>query len=284
MKDKHNLNTDRVEVCYTASTAIAEELKDTAYMERDGYRLTAQESENKETILQIDIREPEKGSEWMRFGSLKVGSTFEDEAAPFRYVWIKIDNRVLYTPLYPDVSIGSFLYYIADDLSLSYNNITRLDICIDSSVNFPMRIKKAVRNLELTPVILRKAYPEPKEIIDKLLYIHSGDRIRYRTSTITISSKDKNIALCAYNKTEEIQDSGKDYIAEWNEIKPTIYRVEVRTKRAALIDYLEKRSLSFEDLYLRLFDKELLFDVFQFFSDRLLHFQKGRSCLSVLEV
>lgn len=284
MKDKHNLNTDRVEVCYTASIAIAEELKDTAYMERDGYRLTAQESENKETTLQIDIREPNGGSEWMRFGSLKVCSAFEDEAAPFRYVWIKIDNRVLYTPLYPDVSIGSFLYYIADDLSLSYNNITRLDICIDSNVNFPMRIKKAVRNLELTPVILRKAYPEPKEIIDKLLYIHSGDRIRYRTSTITISSKDKDIALCSYNKTEEIQDSGKDYIAEWDEIKPTIYRAEVRTKRAALIDYLEKKSLSFEDIYYRLFDKELLFDIFQFFSDRLLHFRRGRSCLSVLEV
>ena len=122
------------------------------------------------------------------------------------------------------------------------------------------------------------------QIIDKLLYIHSGDRKRYRTTTISISSKDKDTALCSYNKTEEIQESGKDYIAEWDEIKPTIYRVEVRTKRAALIEYLEKKSLSFEDIYYRLFDKELLFDIFLFFSDRLLHFRKGRSSLSVLDI
>ena len=283
MKDRYRLNIDRLEICYTASISTAEELKDTAFMEREGYRLIAQESENKETILQVEVLEP-NSTEWLRFGTLKIGSTFEDEDAPFRYVWIKIDNMVLYTPLYPTTSIASFLYFITEDLSLSYNNITRLDIAVDSSVNYPVRIKKAIRDLELTPVILRKAYPEPKEIIDKLLYIHSGDRLRYRTTTISISSKDKDTALCAYNKTEEIQESGKDYITEWDEIKPTIYRLEVRLKRAALIDYLEKRSLSFEDIYYRLLDKELLFDMFLFYSDRLLHFRKGRSLLSVLDV
>lgn len=220
----------------------------------------------------------------MRFGIIKIGSTFEDEASPFRYIWLRIDNRVLYTPLYPSVSIAPFLYFIADDLSLSFNNITRLDIALDSSVNYPVRIKKAVRNLDITPVILRKAYTDPKEIIDRLLYIHSGDRIRYRTSTITISSKDKDIALCAYNKSEEIEESGKDYIREWENIKPTIYRLEVRTKRAALMDYLEKKSLSHEDLYFRLFEKDLLLDLFQFYADRMIHFRKGRSFLSVLEL
>lgn len=59
-KDRYSLNIDRLEVCYTASTPLAQELRDTAYMERDGYRITAVESENKGTTLQIDITAPEE--------------------------------------------------------------------------------------------------------------------------------------------------------------------------------------------------------------------------------
>ena len=92
MKDRYRLNIDRLEICYTASISTAEELKDTAFMEREGYRLIAQESENKETILQVEVLEP-NSTEWLRFGTLKIGSTFEDEDAPFRYVWIKIDKN-----------------------------------------------------------------------------------------------------------------------------------------------------------------------------------------------
>lgn len=278
------LNIDRLEVCYTASVPVVEELIDTAYMERSGYRIIAQESENNETILQVDIVAPEGGPVWMSFASIKIGSTFETEDSPFRYVWIRVDNRVLYTPLYPSSPVLSYLFYIAEDLSLIYNNITRLDIAVDSGTNYPVRIKKAVRDMSLTPVVLGKAYPEPKEIIGKLLYIHTGDRIRYRTDNITLSSADKDEALCVYNKTEEIKESGKDYIAEWDGIKGTIYRAEVRLKRAALKDYLNSKGLTFEELYLNILNKERLLDLFLFYSDRLIRFRRGRDTINLLQL
>lgn len=220
----------------------------------------------------------------MRFGTIKIGSTFEDEESPFRYVWIKIDNRVLYTPLYPSVSVLSYLYFIAEDLSLIYNNITRLDIAVDSNVNYPVRLKKAVRDMSLTPVVLGKAYTEPKEIIRKLLYIHTADRIRYRTDNISLSSSDKDEALCLYNKSEEIKESGKDYIAEWDRITGTIYRAEIRLKRAAIKEFLNNRGLTFEDLYLSIQDKERLLELFLFFSDRLVRFRRGRETINLLQL
>lgn len=57
MKEKYVLNIDRLEVCFTASIAVTEELINTTYMEREDYRLTSIESENKEDLLQVDIRE-----------------------------------------------------------------------------------------------------------------------------------------------------------------------------------------------------------------------------------
>lgn len=288
MKNDFRLNIDKLEVCYTATPETIEELKDTKYREYDGFRIFSIDSDNstKENYLQIDIRHPEPdGSlDWLRFGTLKVGSVFDVEEDSPRYVWLRLDNRILYTPMYPDTSIACYIYSISDSLSLSFNNITKLDIAIDGSTNFFSRIKRAIRNMELTPIVLGSAYPEKKVIIDKLLYIHTADRERYRTGTIAISSREKDFSLSAYNKTEEIAESGKDYIADWDDMKRNIYRLEVRLKRAALIDYLVKSSLNFEELYYKLFNKELLFSLFSYYSDKLLRFRSGRNVLSVLEV
>lgn len=279
MTESIKLNIDRLEICYTADTETIEALKDTMYQELDGFRIKSIESNNnRETYLQIDIRNSE---DWIKFGTIKMGSTFEEEE---RYIWLKVDNRMLYEPVYPTISAASYIYYIADTLRLSYNNITRLDIAIDSQRNLFNRTKRAIRNKELTPIVLGKAYENPKEIITKLLYIHTADRRRYRTGNISLSSSDKDAALCIYNKTEEIAESGKDYIAEWDAIKGTIYRTEVRLKRGAIKEYMVSRGKPSEEVYLYLQDKEILFDIFLFFSNRLLRFRKGREIFSILDL
>lgn len=287
MKSKLQINLDKLEVCYTAHPEVIEELKDTRYRELEGFRFYSTEDKGtKESHYQIDIQLPDSSGflDWVRFGSMKVGSTFDNEEDAPTYIWIRIDNRMLYTQVYPDTPTATYLYFIADSLSLNYNNITKLDIAIDGNQNYFSRIKRAVRNMELTPIVLGTAYPERKEIIKKLLYIHTADRERYRTGTISISSSDKDFALSVYNKTEEIMESQKDYIKDWLNLNDTIHRAEVRLKRTALKDYLQSRSLSFEELYYKLFDKETQFALFSHFSDKLLRFRSGRDSLSVLEL
>lgn len=287
MKSKIHLGLDRLEVCYSATPEVYQALKDTQYHELDGFRIFAidADSNTKESYMQIDIAEPEEdgSAKWTKFGTIKVGSTFEETDSP-RYVWIRVDNRMLYSPFYPDIPSASHLHYIADSLSLQFNNITKLDIAADSNTNYFTRIKKAVRNMDLIPIVLGTAYPERKEIIRKLLYIHTADRTRYRTGTISISSSEKDFSLSVYNKSEEIADSGKDYIREWTSLNDTIHRVEVRLKRTAIKDYLSSMSHTFEELYHNLFNIEYQFDLFRFFSDKLLRFRSGREIVSVLEL
>lgn len=285
MKGKISLGLDKLEVCYTASPEVYADLKDTRYRELDGFRLLVIDPNNstKESYLQIEVRATNGAMEWERFGVLKVGSTFEEEDSP-RYVWIRVDNRMLYTPFYPDTPAACHIHYIADCLSLNFNNITKLDISADSNTNYFARIKKAIRNMDLVPIVLGSAYPEKKTIISKLLYIHTADRERYRTNSISISSSEKDFSLAVYNKTEEIGDSGKEYIREWTSLNDTIHRVEVRLKRTAIKDYLLANSATFEDLYLNLFDKELLFSIFCYYSDKLLRFRSGRDCISILQL
>ena len=287
MKNKLQLNLDKIEVCYTASPEVIEDLKDTRYRELEGFRFfTTEDKGTKESHYQIDIQLPNGDGvlDWVRFGTMKIGSTFDKEEEAPTYIWIRIDNRMLYTPIYPDTPTATYIYFIADSLSLIYNNITKVDLAIDGNLNYFSRIKKAVRNMELTPIVLGTAYPEKKEIIKKLLYIHTADRVRYRTGTISISSSEKDFSLSVYNKSEEITESGKDYIKEWTSLNDTIHRVEVRMKRTALKDYLSSKGNTFEDLYCNLFDKETQFALFSYFSDKLLRFRSGRNIISILEL
>lgn len=287
MKNKAHMSIDRLEVCYSATPEVYEALKETEYKELDGFKIYSIDpnGSTKEHYLQIDILNPDESGylEWMKFGTIKIGSTFEEEDSP-RYVWIRVDNRMLYFPFYPNVPSASHLHYIAESLSLNFNNITKLDIAIDSSTNYFARIKRAVRNENYTPIVLGSAYPEKKVIIGKLLYIHTADRERYRTGTISISSSEKDFALSVYNKTEEIAESGKDYIKDWTSLSDTIHRVEVRLKRTAIKDYLGRAGKSFEDLYYNLFNEEYQLAIFCHFSDKLLRFRSGREIISVLEL
>lgn len=287
MKNRINLGLDKLEVCYTTTPENYEELKDTKYREYDGFRIHSTETDSnaKESYLQIDIRHPVPDGtlDWVMFGTIKVGSTFADEDSP-SYVWIRVHNRMLYTPHYPDTPTAYYIYYISESLSLSYNNITKLDIAADSNANYFARIKRAIRNMELVPIVLGSAYPERKEIIKKLLYIHTADRERYRTGTVSISSSEKDFALSVYNKSEEIAESNKEYIKDWTSLSDTIHRVEVRLKRTAIKDYLTLKGMTLEELYYNLFDKETQFRMFSHFSDKLLRFRSGREVISVMEL
>lgn len=277
------MNIDKLEVCYTAPRSLAESLKETSYMEYPEFRLVAEESNGVECFIQIEVlySEGTEPLEWMHYGKIKIGSTFEKEEDELRYVWIRVDNRALYTR-FPCGNIVPFLYFIADTIGLTFNNITKLDIAFDSNVNYFKRIKSAIKDKSLVPVVLGKAYPEAKEIIPAIGYYHTADRERYRTSTIILSSKDKEMSLCGYNKSHEVMESEKDYILEG--MAGTVYRLEVRLRKKSLRDFLDSERLDFEKLYLSLTDTSLLFQIYLHFANRLIRFRKGRDTVSILEL
>ena len=261
---KYRLNIDNLTLCYVAQRNIVDDLENTKEWISDGFRIDKLENieTNNETFLKVSILEPTKEETYKEYAIIKIGNKFEKEEDNKRYVWIMIDNKVFYG--YKKYSNDlSYIYYIADSLKLEFNNITEIHIALNSNINWFSKVKRAIRNLSLIPIILNKKYQNEKEIIDKVLYLHTADRKRYRTDTMIIKNADKDMEIDLYDKSNEISDTNKKYIREDFGIKSNIFRNEVRLKKAALKDYLDYREMKWEDFYMRLidFDFYLMFTI-----------------------
>ena len=283
---KHRLNIDKLTLCYVAQRDIVEDLENTKELISDGFRIDKIESieTNNETFLKVSILEPQNEDSYKEYAIIKIGNTFEKKDDTKRYVWIMIDNKVFYG--YNKYSNNlSYIYYIADYLKLEFNNITDIHIALNSNINWFGKVKKAIRNMSLIPIILNKKYPNEKEIIDKVLYLHTADRKRYRTDTMIIKNADKDMEIDLYDKSNEISETNKEYIREDFGIKSNIFRNEVRLKKTAIKDYLDYRKLKWEDFYMRLNDFDFLFDVYYFFQNKIIRFSnKKRETISILEL
>ena len=282
---KHRLNIDKLTLCYIASKSIVDELENTKVWVCDGFRIDRVEEfeTNNETYLKISISEPNE-EEYKEYALIKIGNKFEKEEDDKRYVWIMIDNRIFYG--YNRYSNDlNYIFYIADYLKLEFNNITDIHIALNSNTNWFCKVKKAIRNLSLIPIILNKKYPNEKEIIDKVLYLHTADRKRYRTDTMIIKNAEKDMEIDLYDKTNEIIESNKEYIKDDFGGNTNIFRNEVRLKKTALKDFLDYKGINWEDFYMRLTDFEFLFDVYIYFQNKIIRFtNKKRELISILEL
>lgn len=274
---RYKLNLDRLEVCYTAPREVIDSLEDTTFWDRVEYRLQEVSRDKIEATFKIEVLPPGVEREWEVFAWLRIGNRFEKEEDSSRFCWIRLENRVLYN------GELSYLYYIADDLGLEFHNITELEIAVDSNVNWFRRVRAALRSEELTPVVLGKAYPDKEEIISRLLYIHTGDRIRYRTDTLVVKGADTSLKL--YDKGREIGESDKDYIRECFGLRSGgLFRAEAKVNNRALSDYCSSVGGTQYDIYMKLLDRSLLFELWLYYSNKLLRFKEKRIQVSIIQL
>ena len=92
--------------------------------------------------------------------------------------------------------------------------------------------------------------------------------------------------LRIYDKTQEILDSSdKKYIQDRFFSIKKIFRSEVALKNKCIEEYCVINKLEQYDLYMRINDEELLWDIYRFYSDRLIHFvDLNRNKKSVLDL
>ena len=280
---RYKLNIDRIEVCYKAPREVMDGLEDTLSWEREGYRLLEFSRDRIETIFKIEILTPGEEAAWEVFAWLRIGNRFEKEDDTFRYCWITLENKALYRKG-KDYGELPYLYWIGDDLGLEFNNISYLELALDSNVNWFRRVRAAIRTEELTPIVLGKAYKDMKENIKRLLYLHTGDRKRYRTNTISLKSANGDAALEIYNKGEEIKESGKYYIRECFGLASELFRLEVKVRNKAFEDFCSSYGLTQYDIYMRLLDRSILFELWLYYCNRLFRFREKRSQVSLVQL
>lgn len=275
---RYQLNIDKLEVCYEAPREVIDSIEDTLSWEREGYRLQEYSRDKVETILKIEVITPLQG--WEVYGWLRIGNRFEKEEDTSRFCWISLENKALYGK---DSGELPYLYWIEEDLGLKFHNITDMEIAMDSNLNWFRRIRAAIRTEELTPIVLGKAYPDRGDIVKKLLYIHTGNRKRYITDTLVVKGGD--ISLKLYDKGREIGDSGKDYIREsFGLSSGGIFRAEVKVNNRAFSDYCASYGCSQYDIYMRLLDKGLLFELWLYYCNKIIRFKEKRSLISIVQL
>lgn len=211
------------------------------------------------------------------------------------YVWLYIENWVFYEVfgIY-DGSKCNWLAcvdYIADELGLSFNNITDLHVALDTNINFAKKIRYAQFNDDYEVILNGKVRSDKKEVLDEILHIQTGDQCRLRTLTICINPKKQDgLSLKIYDKKRELEKSNKKYIPQWNGLKDKDYRVELTIKNEHLKEFYQWKGEAIPDdllmvtLSSQLQSQDLLFDMLYYFSNRLLRFRYGGKVISIFQL
>ena len=161
-----------------------------------------------------------------------------------------VDNQMLYTNL-------NGLGYIEQALNLNFFRISKLDICLDSNLNVIDRFYKLLKDDKQTIIINNKAIKDRQSIIDNIIHLSSGSLQSIRKIKSFVI-KGNEMELVGYNKSVEIEKTGKDYIKDNLGLDKKIYRLEIRLKNYKLINNaLQYCNVNMEELYYHPFDENI---------------------------
>ena len=257
-KKKSIISIDKLTLCYRATDEVVDKLIDSD----DCFTLVRVPSDEAlfansfHLMIKFPFGEAGNGFVERKFATLKTKlRSMEDDKV--NYVWLYVENWVFYEVF--GVYDGSkcnwltCIDYIADELGLSLNNITDLHVALDTNINFAKKIRRAQFNDDYELILNGKVRSDKKEMLDEILHIQTGDQCRLKTLTIYISPKKKDgLSLKIYDKKKELEKSNKKYIPQWNGLKVK--------------------------------DKDLLFDILYYFSNRLLRFRYDGKVISIFQL
>ena len=172
-------------------------------------------------------------------GQLKFGLYSEATNCATSYVFLKIQNMVLYDP-----ERLARILTLPDEMGMEFNNYTQIDLAFDTRVNVPSLIKRLLRDKTITTIINGKAIKDRKKVQDGVCFEYSTSLDRLKHPSITfkqrkaVNNKNEGITVQAYDKKSEIDNhSGKQYILEYYGHPKQLYRLEVRLPYQELKDY-----------------------------------------------
>ena len=184
--------------------------------------------------------------------TLNNGNAFDGKA------FFEYENSALYEVLTrqpeqrPSNLIG-LMEYVADDLGLEFNNCTRIDIALDTTLNVLAKMRKRIRNVdELDMYLCRHKVIDPDVKLDGYgeYYASTRKRLIKRPEIIISQAKEEGTKLKVYDKSRELQESRPDkssryfqWLGEgWNHGTDHIFRVEVSIRNEDLKVMWQKYS------------------------------------------
>lgn len=280
---KFNFNVDKLKICFKQNEETfnlflpykkefeKENKPKFIDINRDGYTLRLFEIDEYSAKVNVIIEDEVLGM-----------FTFNNSSRYEGLCFFKFENKALYTSLTYDVyykkkvNLIPLISTIADDLDLTFNNITEIEVALDSNINVNAKVRKLIRNYKDFEMFQNgKRVKDPNRILENYheTFKRNRKKIIYPPTLYFEQAKNDAPLMRIYNKTEEINDNEnlKDYITKWNDFgKSDIHRVEVRLKSNSIKDYLKDIDRYPLDL---LTDPVALCSIWCNFVDRLVFFR-----------
>lgn len=280
IKHKYNFNIDKLRLCYNQPKELFNEfneIKPNTFWQMDGYKLfIIGDEDDEETPKQIQV------NVLLNDNTLLGHFIFNNSKKYEGYCFFTFANSALYNTL--NVVNGnksnyiSLIDYVADDLNLTLNNITEVEVCLDTTINVNAKLRKLIRDFRQYEMIHNgKKVKDPLRKLEN--YHETFNRSRKyisRQPTIYFEQSKKDSPLMRiYNKTEEINSNlnEKNYINEWNAFgKTDTYRIELRIKNESLKEFLKTINPD-RHLLDTLQDPAIKEALWSYFADRLIYFK-----------
>lgn len=235
------VSIDKLRVCLNASTAIYMYLKEnyTRYND-EGYRVLAEDDfiltffEEEESVMRatVDVRDV---GEYYRLGTF----TFHNSAKYEGRAFFSFENAALYR-IYMRQFNGEpinhicDLQYICDFYGMTFNNITELELAMDSNYNYIGKMRRMIKNIDRYDLILNGRKVVNDETLDGYGEYYSRSRTKLsKFPTLYFSqAKDTDMKMRIYDKATELSNNSPhkmEYLKKWlgRDDISTLFRVEV---------------------------------------------------------
>lgn len=239
MKKKYDISIDRLKICYKTNPYLWDFLKNDSNLHFPDFKLINQEEED------------EKGRERksrtfnvvMNDGRLLGEFTINNSnLANGEYAWFEFANSALYSneslnDLYPRSNCLVYVTVVADSLHLKFNNVTSLEIAIDTNWNVINKVRKLIHNHnEYDMFTCGNIVKDPNRTIEDYMEIYSRSRNKLsKRPTLYFKQRQENsVALKIYDKSRELEEKGnyKEYIRDWLNFESNdIFRLEIKLRK-----------------------------------------------------
>lgn len=278
----YSINIDRLEITYLATQEQKDYLANKEHNEFffDGITLRRCECRNYENefaIISTDL-DKERESYERCIGHLHFGTPNPNR----QNVYVLYENDALYNKMW----LAS-RFYIEEALGLEFKQISKLDIATDFNFNISRRFYQVYKNGNLDLIINGKKTHGLNTKVRDVVHI-TGNTTRKRplaNPTPVVKNADGSLALRAYNKGEEIDEtSGKEYVRDATGFS-RLWRLEVSCgTHKALKSVLDRLGMTDEDLYTDLGVESMKICIFRALMDRLIRVQRNRHSYSLIDV
>ena len=270
------LTVDKLEVCYRCSLAFFDTLEAFQEIETEGFKLEPMTNSSNTVIYTLIYR---GNLIWEHcFGTVTIRLAQEYPNDDYRYLWITVANKALYS-CDDQAYIREILRQCEATFNLSVNNITKYELAMDAEANLGSIINNGYTNPDVTPIVVGKAY-EDGVFIPSVTREIWGSKTSPMLVHWRIKGSETKFQMYCYDKKQEIEHSGKNYIKEYYNRQhfTHFWRLEIRVWKENMQQFIAYKNISYETLL----DDYMFIDegkqqIMEYFSGRLMRFRFNRN-------